>query len=392
MHAKKIVQRFFDVHLSAIHAARRPQWADAVDAAMRGHALSLSRLARGVMRTTGMKAALKRMDRLIGSRRVEEESVIVGAALLGLAARMSAPVVIAVDWSPVTPGGGFVELRAAVTASAMGRAVTVYQQVHPLSALGNRKVEADLLELLSGWLPDRRDVVIVTDAGFRRPWFASVERVGWSWLGRVRQGVNLSVDGHRWEPVANWFAKARPLAKRAVGCFMSRRVPWACDLVSYVRRPCKRKRYGLAGHRGMPKARHEARASALEPWLLAHSANLRCYRPDEIVAMYARRMQIEESFRDGKSALYGLAGECSRSRTASRLQALRVVAAAATFMLWHIGQLAEAEGLHHKFKATTRTQRELSVITLGLLMCQYATLPLSRHAFETLQYRLRGAT
>ena len=67
-----------------------------------------------------------------------------------------------------------------------------------------------------------------------------------------------------------------------------------------------RKRYGRAGHGSTPKARREARASAKEPWLLAHSPRLRSYRPEQIVAMYGQRMQIEENFRDSKSPELGM--------------------------------------------------------------------------------------
>ena len=28
--------------------------------------------------------------------------------------------------------------------------------------------------------------IIVTDAGFRAPWFAAVQQLGWHWLGRIR--------------------------------------------------------------------------------------------------------------------------------------------------------------------------------------------------------------
>jgi hypothetical protein len=143
-----------------------------------------------------------------------------------------------------------------------------------------------------------------------------------------------------------------------------------------------------AGHGSTHKAAKEARASAHEPLLLAHSPKLNTYRADEIVAMYAQRMQIEECFRDTKSVVRGMGFEIGRSTTELRLQALLMVAGLAAFLLWHIGQLGEAEGLHRRFKATTRVERELSLITLGILLCVQSDIPLSPPALRTLQQRL----
>ena len=113
-HAATIVQAFVQRQLSSIHAARRPLWCAAVLAVMGGQWLSLSRLARGMMGAGSLKAALKRVDRLIGKARMAREAQLIGAALVRSVCQGSGPIVIAVDWSEVAPGGKFVELRAAL--------------------------------------------------------------------------------------------------------------------------------------------------------------------------------------------------------------------------------------------------------------------------------------
>ena len=104
--------------------------------------------------------------------------------------------------------------------------------------------------------------------------------------------------------------------------------------------------------------------------------------------MYARRMQIEENFRDSKSPELGMGLQVSQSRSALRLHALLLVGTLAAFLLWHIGQLAETEGLHRRFKATTRVARELSIITLAKLLCALPRLPLTDAAMRALNERL----
>ena len=387
-HARKIVQGFVHGQLSLIHAARRELWCAAVSAVMGGHWLSLSRLARALMGQSTQKAALKRVDRLMGNPRIGQEAQVVGAALLRTLCRGGQPLVIAVDWSEVAPDGVFVELRAVATRTGMGRGLTIYQQVYPEKKLGNARAERALLKTLHGGMPAGVQVIIVTDAGFRRPWFTQVERLGWSWIGRIRAGVCVSRDRTHWDQASAWFAKATGKACRWSDCWLTRQFRFACDMVLYRRRAVGGKRYGRAGHGSTPKARREAKASAREPWLLAHSPQLRTLRAEEIVALYGLRMQIEENFRDSKSTPLGMGLEVSQSRSAPRLHALLLIATLAAFLLWHIGQLAEAEGLHLRFKATTRVARELSIITLAKLWCALHSLPLTDAAIQVLNERL----
>jgi len=386
--AKDIVQRFVGKHLSLMHAARRELFCAAVGAVMGGHLLSLSRLARALIEKGTHKASLKRVDRFIGNRRIAQEAQAVGAALLGTLCRGMQCLVIAVDWSEVSPGGAFVELRAVATHPGMGRGLTIYQQVYAESKLNNGSAERALLKTLSRWVPAGVEVIFITDAGFRRPWFTQVERLGWSWIGRIRAGVNVSGEGRHWDCASAWFAKATRKACRWSGCWLTKQFRFACDMVLYRRRAVGGKRYGRPAHGSSAKARREAKASAREPWLLAHSRQLRCFRADEIVAFYALRMQIEENFRDSQSTPLGMGLEVSQSRSAQRLHALLLIGTLAAFLLWHIGQLAEAEGVHLRFKATNRDARELSIIFLAKQLCAQHCITLTGAAILALNKRL----
>jgi hypothetical protein len=200
-HARRIVQGFIHKQLS-IHESRRHSLCEVVSAVMGGGLLSLSRLARAVMGKGTQKAALKRVDRFIGNERIGQEAQEVAAALLRVVCRGGQPLVIAVDWSAVSAGSAFVELRATLTWLGMGRGLTIYQQVYPKSTAGSVRAERALLEALQRSMPVGAEVIIVTDAGFRRPWFVDVERLGWSWIGRIRANVCVSSEGMLWEESA----------------------------------------------------------------------------------------------------------------------------------------------------------------------------------------------
>lgn len=389
MHAESIVTRFIESTLSSIHGARRRVLAVVVWAAMTGHALSLSRLARGVShQRCGLKAGLKRVDRLIGSARIDDEVEVVAQALLGSLCRWLSRLVIAVDWSAVTPGGTFVELRASVVWLGMGRGVTVYQRVYPAGRQGNRKAEKALLTALRRWIPRTMRVIVISDAGFRTPWFRAVERLGWDWIGRVRRGSHVRRGDGLWQDAVAWGRRASGQARRQIDCELTKSERWECDLVRVRRARRGRTIYRRPGHGSSPKATAEARASAREPWVLAHATTLRDLRADEIVALYARRMQIEENFRDAKSLSFGMGAEIGRSRSALRLQALLLIATLAAFLLWHLGQLAEAEGLHRRYKVTTRAPRELSIITLAILLCTERIIDFTPQGTRALFQRL----
>src|SRR5687767_12668598 len=108
MHALGMVQRLLDKYVGAMHAARRLTLAAAVAAVMKGHAITLTRLGRALAGSGRAKPGIKRIDRLIGNPRVASETQWIGAALVAQVCRMTSQLVIAVDWSAVSPGGGFV--------------------------------------------------------------------------------------------------------------------------------------------------------------------------------------------------------------------------------------------------------------------------------------------
>ena len=387
-HARKIVHAFVQTHLKLIHAARREVWAAAVFVVMNGRWLSLMRLSRGLMGAGSLKAAAKRIDRLIGNTRIVQEAQHIERALIQRLCPVAGLAVIAVDWSSVSAGGKFVELRASLVHAGMGRGLTICHRVYPLSKLGNGRCEQAFLRDLHKHIPAGQQVVLITDAGFRRPWFKEVEKLGWMWIGRVRSGVQVSFERNGWQDAKDYFGRATGKARRWDNCELTRRYRFGCDMVLVKHRHIGGKRYRRAGHGPTPKAQAEAKRSAHEPWLLACSTWLRGYAVEQIVAWYARRMQIEENFRDHKSPEYGMGLSFSQSRSRQRLHALLLIGTLAAFLMWHIGQLAEAEGIHKHYKSSTRVARELSVITLARELCMQNMIMLSNPALETLRERL----
>src|SRR6188508_1094633 len=89
---------------------------------------------------------------------------------------------------------------------------------------------------------------------------------------------------------------------------------------------CHRRRYTRSGRIGKRRVDHEQRRNAREPWLLAQSLTS---RPEPIVAISARRMRIEQTFRDVKNLRWGWSLRHCGSRSRQRLELLLLIGAVA---------------------------------------------------------------
>ena len=90
------------------------------------------------------------------------------------------------------------------------------------------------------------------------------------------------------------------------------------------------------------------------------------YIPQQIVALYKTRMQIEEAFRDLKNTNNGLSLRHCRSFSTKRLNIALLLGAIATFLLWVVGLIAKQNNQHHAFQVNTIKHRSvLSVFTIG---------------------------
>ena len=85
-----------------------------------------------------------------------------------------------------------------------------------------------------------------------------------------------------------------------------------------------------------------------------------------IKRIYAQRMQIEETIRDLKSHRFGFALRYARTKRPERLEALLLITALATFILWLLGLAASNRQWARHIQANTERRRTvLSTVFLG---------------------------
>lgn len=373
MHALRILQQRLRHACPQVHLKRLTALMSCVAGALRGQRLTLTELGRALPSQAQVKHSIKRVDRLLGnvhlgSERFDIYQVIARWLLTGT----QRPVIV-VDWSDLTADRRWQLLRAAIPVG--GRTLTLYEEVHRLRHFANRRVHRAFLIKLKGLLPQDTAPILITDAGFRAPWFKAVSRLGWHWIGRVRNRDYVRAQGAQtWVGCKSLYVKAnaRP---QALGPYdLVRSNPVSCNLYLVKRRKKHRVNKSVFGQRVRSNQSLKQARAQREPWLLAASPSLVAVNATEIVNFYAQRMQIEEAFRDLKCDRYGLGFELNLSRGRERISTLLLIASLALLVLWQIGSAAIIQGLHLRYQSNTRKIRPvLSVISLACLMLRHVS-------------------
>ncbi len=381
MRASEVLQKCLGETLGAMHALRSRVLLRAVEALIHGRRLTLMDLARSWPGAERIRAPLKALDRLLANRHLYAERKHIYAAMTRWLIRSKQPVIV-IDWSDLKQDRSWHLLRAAIPVG--GRSLPILDMVFPGAKQGSPKAEKQFLQRLAEVLPDDACPILVTDAGFRAPWFRAVEAMGWQWLGRLRNTTYLKPSDAPYEP-SQWVScKAMyELAKRAPRDFglmeVVRSAPLAARVVLHAKPPKGRKH---RNQQGVPARNSNSRKNAQrerEPWLLMASPDLRL-SARQLVTLYARRMQIELSFRDLKSHRFGQAFEDSLTRKGERIEVLLLLSALAAFATWLVGMACEASGID-EWLAPFRSKRRLySIMRLGreALVRRWLQVPLSR--------------
>ena len=366
MQAQQVLHKLLDDIGSMVHKTRRKALETLVMAALTGARLTVTDLGRAIASPVQPKHCIKRADRLLSNTHLHTEREAIYASLTRLFVGSRTRPVIIVDWSDLDACKRHFLLRASLALE--GRALTLYEEVHTVKRKEKPKTHLGFLRTLQRMLPAGCRPIIVSDAGFRVPWFKQVESFGWDWIGRVRNRTLA-----QWAAEETWFpcktlyqqAARRPAFLGAAR--LARRNPIDCHMILYQAKPKGRVHKNRLGQKALNAYSRKQAAAANEPWLLATSLPPRSHLAKQVVSCYAQRMQIEESFRDLKSTRFGLALELHRTYQVERLQALLLIADLALLVAWLMGKAAELTGQHWQYQANTvRTRKVLSTVFIGL--------------------------
>jgi hypothetical protein len=120
------------------------------------------------------------------------------------------------------------------------------------------------------------------------------------------------------------------------------------------------------GKQSRSRSSLKAARGAREPWLLACSPGLSILDGAAIIAIYAKRMRIEQSFRDLKNERLGLGFSAARSRSAKRLEILLLIAHLSSWLMRLMGECAQQCQMQLHFQSVPGLDhKEISVLTLA---------------------------
>ena len=363
MNARTILTNIISLVSYKMHKKRRDALIACVRSLMNGSAASVTSMGRGIVGKAFEKHRIKRADRLLSNGNLQREVPFIYAALCQVFCSSKHPV-ISVDWSDLDNHKAHFLLRAAI--SVKGRSITLYQEVHTNKTKEKPTTHIAFLEILHTILPKGCQPVIVTDAGYKSPWFRQVIVLNWFIVGRVRKPNHYSMNGGKqWQCISQLYEQATVRPKRFDNMQIAKYKPFHCTLVLVKQKSKGRHAKNSDGSENRSKTSVKHSQGATEPWLLA--TNLPAHRTlsKQVVGIYRQRMQIEESFRDMKSTRFGLGFEQNKSIKTSRLTILVLLTTLASIILTLSGMTLFISGKTRRFKANTATRQTLSFHTLG---------------------------
>jgi hypothetical protein len=311
------------------------------------------------------KHCIKRVDRLMSNTHLMSERVEIYRSLsrqiLGAAQR---PLIL-VDWSNLNEREGLFLLRASTPVG--GRSLTLYEEVHELATKEKPATHERFLKTLNTVVSNGCSPILITDGGFRTSWFKQVEALGWDWVGRVRGATCCQFSGEStWKSCKSLYELATSRPKNIGAVLLAKTQLHHCTLVLFKGKQKNRIKKNLDGQRKLSNQSKKHARREREPWLLATSLKGGFRLADKVVKIYQTRMQIEEGFRDLKSARYGMSLEHSQTYKPQRMEILLLVGSLAHTLFWIIGKAAERSGLHRHYQANTiRNRTVLSTVFLG---------------------------
>lgn len=323
----------------ALRLSQSKTLADLVEAAVHVGRGTLSALGRSLAGTAAAKHKIKRAWRFCDNDHVHVADVM-PAVIRRLTRKRKRPLLVALDWTDVR---GFHTLMAACVLK--GRAVPLLWASYTDGQLfrSQNSFEEGLLRLLVSMLPEGAKVILLADRGFGRTELArTCQQLGVRFLIRIKPDVTVSHPSYRGK-LCDYPVK-KGMWRVLAGC--QYRSDHAVTLNVVIR-----------WKKGLPRKRDE-------PWFLMTDPEGNAV---QLTELYARRMAVEELFRDGKGGRYGLGLGQTQVTTAARLDRLILILALALILLTGLGLVARGRYRPGQW-CSSNNPKECSDVTVGRRM------------------------
>ncbi len=196
----------------SMHKVRRASLNAMVTSLISGAQCSVTGLGRNIISQTTEKHQIKRSMRLCSNPHLQSEiSTLYSHMARRLIGQQHQPIIL-VDWSDLDPRKPHFLLRASIAVD--GRSLTVFEQIYPITQKDKPSVHKTFMTKLKSILPHTCKPIIVSDAGFRVPWFKLIESLGWDFVGRVRNKTMCkasNAQNNNWQLIKTLYQYATAL-------------------------------------------------------------------------------------------------------------------------------------------------------------------------------------
>lgn len=299
MQLVRLLHNLFKKEVPFIHKTRLSNLFDACETAIKSNKLFLTGLGRALPNKNKTSSTIQKIDRLLGNAHLQQEQNALYKVLCSYLIKEGSTPWVHVDWTCINSTTNLYVLRASL--SMTGRSMVIYEECHPKKKENNHATHKAFLNQLKKLIPSSVKPIIVTDAGFRAPWFQHILSLEWDFVGRLRNKNLVCLNNEStWNLSSSYFAKAtRTPTHIGEGLLTEEgKVPTHFILYKGINkgrhRVNKNKKKSRAG-----KSKRYAKANN-EPWLLVSSLSLNQDNPNLAVNIYRQRMRIEENIRDTK--------------------------------------------------------------------------------------------
>lgn len=364
MHIHELLHKTFSNQLPQVHKTRLISLMTACEAAINSKQLYLTELGRSIANTNKECSNIQKVDRLLGNGHLQTERESVYQVMINFVLQEKMYAWIHIDCTCINSTTKRYVLRASV--SMHGRSIVIYEECFSKKQENNHATHKAFLNRLKKLLPTSVKPIIVTDAGFRAPWFAYILKLGWDFVGRLRNKNAICLDdSSQWQLSSKFFEQAtsKPTHVGQGVLTDEGRVP--AHFILYKAKPkgraalTKDKKKSSSG-----MSKRYAKANK-EPWVLVTSLSETKINPVLAVNIYRQRMRIEENIRDTKCSHYGLGLKNSLTKCSQRMNILLLIAAICTLTAWLAGLYIKSIGKTADFQAHSAKFSSLSYVYLG---------------------------
>lgn len=372
MNIQEILRDVLTEECPSIHNSRLNAVLDVSEGLSQSQNLSMAAIGRKLCGEAKVKHKIKKVDRCLGNKHLHKE---LHQLYKGLSyfifehIRHLKENAIVIDLCYLKDDRMVQMLSAQLC--TRGMTLPLYQEVFSDGELKSQT--ESFLTKLKDLLPQDKKVIIIMDAGFHVEWFRLIESHGWNWVCRIRQGKDINIKGE-WISVKDYIPTIGGMTKDQGTVLLTERHKYSCRLVTTCKAP-KGRTQNISRNKTSSKIANSAYSrAAKEPWILATNLSNEMYKASGIVALYAKRMQIEETFRAIKSHQFGLSARYIRTVDIQRWAVLMLLAAIVLISYWVIGVIGHYHGMQKIFQVNTSNKRQFSYFTLGKLIIEHHKL------------------